>query len=126
MNDPRHDEFDRRMRALHAHAVEQLPSRTTWQLRVRRDAAARATPARHPGRGWWMAAASAATAAAFALAIGLAPPDPVPAGDGAPSLAAATEAVQAASYDESLAALDEDPDLYLWLAAQDSLILAME
>ena len=37
-----------------------------------------------------------------------------------------TEAVETLEYDEGFAALEEDPDLYLWLDAQDSLILAME
>ncbi|MEN1957066.1 hypothetical protein [Luteimonas changyuni] len=126
MNDPRHDDFDRRMRALHAHAVEQVPSRTTYQLRIRREAAARAPAARRRS-GWWLAATATATTV-FALAIGLRQPDPssLPGGGDIPALATATEAVQAADYDESFAALDEDPDLYLWLAAQDSLILAME
>ncbi|MEN1930100.1 hypothetical protein WCE37_14060 [Luteimonas sp. MJ250] len=126
MNDQHHGDFDRRMRALHAHAVEQVPSRTTYQLRIRREAAARAPAARRSG-GWWLAATATATAV-FALAIGLRQPDPssLPGGSDIPALATATEAVQAADYDESFAALDEDPDLYLWLAAQDSLILAME
>ncbi|GGK00472.1 hypothetical protein GCM10011394_07160 [Luteimonas terricola] len=114
------------MRALHAQAVEQVPSRTLYALRVRRENAAK-TPARplHRAAGWWLAAACAAV---FALAIGLRQPglEPAPAGESVPTLAAATEAVEAATYDEGFAALDEDPDLFLWLAAQDSQILAME
>ncbi|MGY0613322.1 MULTISPECIES: hypothetical protein [unclassified Luteimonas] len=127
MNDPRHDDFDRRMRLLHARAVEQVPSRTTYQLRIRREAAARAPASRGGSRGWWLAAAATATAV-FALAIGLRQPEPsfLPADGDVPALASAAEAVQAADYEESFATLDEDPDLYLWLAAQDSLILAME
>lgn len=123
-----HDDFDRRMRAVHAHAVDRLPSRITWQLAVRRDAAARA-PARpaHRAGAWWLATACAAV---FALAVGLRQPDPAPAPAlpeaGTPTLAAATIAVDAAAYGDGIAALEEDPDLYLWLAAQDSLTLAME
>lgn len=127
MNDM-HDDFDRRIRALHAQAVEQVPARTLYELRVRRaNAASAATPARSAGRagGWWLAAGLAAV---FALGIGLRQPglDGVPAGDSPPSLAAASAAADAAAWDDGLAALDEDPDLYLWLASQDSLILAME
>jgi len=126
MNDMRHDDFDRTMRALHAQAVDQVPPATLYALRVRRGNAARA-PARprRPG-GWWLAAAGMAV---FALAIGLRQPgmDPGPAAaDPLPALALANAAVEAATYDETLAALDEDPDLYLWLGAQDSHMLAME
>ncbi len=128
MNKHRHDDFDRRMRALHAQAVEQVPSRTLYELQVRRANAAIAAPAATARRsgGWWLAAGFAAM---FALAIGLRQPgpDPVPAdGEALPSLATATEVAQAATYEDGLVALDEDPDLYLWLAAQDSQFLAME
>jgi hypothetical protein len=123
MSHDREEQFDRAMRALHARAIEQVPSRMLHELHVRRANAAKA-PARGTG-GWWLAAASAAV---FALALGLRQPAPAPApgGDALPSLAAATVAVDVAAYDDGLAALDEDPDLYLWLAAQDSQILAME
>lgn len=127
MNDMRQGDFDRDMRALHARAVGQVPPRILYALRVRRANAA-GMPAR-PVRGggaWWLAAAGAAV---FALAIGVNRPGLEPAsidGDPMPALAAAREAAEAAAYEEGLAAFDEDPDLYLWLAAQDSQILAME
>src|SRR5688572_18230065 len=129
MNDPAQDDFDRRMRALHQQAVAQVPARTTHQLRVRRAAAAQA-PARQPGArrasgaGWWLAAASAAV---FALALGLRDPAPLtPADDALPPLAAVAEAADTAAFEDGFAALEEDPDLYIWLASQDGLILAME
>lgn len=127
MNDM-HDDFDHRIRALHAQAVERVPARTLYELQVRRaNAASAATPVRSSGRagGWWLAAGLAAV---FALAVGLRQPglDGVPASDPVPSLAMASAAADAAAWDDGLAALDEDPDLYLWLASQDSLILAME
>ncbi|MGY1459670.1 MULTISPECIES: hypothetical protein [unclassified Luteimonas] len=127
MSNTRQDDFDHDMRALHARAVEQVPPRTLYALRIRRENAAKAParPGRH-GAGWWVAAACAAV---FALAIGLRQPglEPLPAtGDPVPTLAAVAEAVEAGSYDAGFAALEEDPDLYLWLAAQDSQILAME
>ena len=124
-----HDEdFDRRMRSVHARALAEVPSRTLYELRVRRAnaaSAATAAPSRRSG-GWLLAGG---LAAAFALAVGLRQPDPgpQPAGDaGTPALAATSDAAEAAAWDDGLAALDEDPDLYLWLASQDSLILAME
>lgn len=128
MNDTRHDGFDRRMRALHARAVEQVPSRTLYELQVRRaNAVAGAMPARSLASrgGWWLAGGLAAV---FALAIGLRQPglEGNPAADAPPPLAAAGTAADTAAWEDGLAALDEDPDLYLWLASQDSLILAME
>ena len=125
MNKHRHDDFDRRMRALHAQAVEQVPSRTLYELGVRRANAAHARPRVARRAGWWLAAAASAV---FALAIGLQLPGPAPAGDDAslPPLAAVTGAVETIAYEDGLTTLDEDPDLYLWLDAQDSLILAME
>lgn len=128
MNDKHHDDFDRRMRGLHASAVAQVPARTLYELRVRRaNANAAAAPARSGRRagGWWLAAGFAAV---FALAIGLRQPgvEAPPAGEALSSLAAVTEAAEAAALEDSLAALEEDPDLFLWLASQDSLILAME
>lgn len=130
MNDTRHDEFDRRMRALHARAVEQVPSRTLYELQVRRANAAAGAPPTPPRSlaargGWWLAGGLAAV---FALGIGLRQPilEGSPAADAPPPLAAAGTAADTAAWEDGLAALDEDPDLYLWLASQDSLILAME
>ena len=37
-----------------------------------------------------------------------------------------TQAAEALAWEDGLAALDEDPDLYLWLGSQETLILAME
>ena len=126
MNSNDHDDFDRRMRALHARAVDQVPSRTLYGLSIRRANAAKAPPP--PRRaGWWLAGGAAA-AAVFALAIGLQQPVPGPAGgeDALPPLAAVAEAAGTADFEDGLASLEEDPDLYLWLDAQDSQFLAME
>lgn len=123
-----HDAFDRRLRAVHAQAVAQVPPRTLYALRVRRGHAASAATSARPGLrsgGWW---AAAGLAAVFALTIGLRQPplDGAPTDAAPPSLAAAGTAIEAAAWDEGLATLEEDPDLYLWVASQDSLILAME
>lgn len=127
MNDAHH-EFDRRARKVHARAVDALPPRLLYALQARRaNAASRPAPRAHAG-GWWLAGAAAAV---FALAIGLRQPGPgtAPALDpAAPTLAAAPALAppEPAVYDDGLAALDEDPELYLWLGAQDSHMLAME
>lgn len=129
MNDTRHEDFDHRMHTLHARAVDQVPSRTLYELQVRRaNAATGATATARPlarRGGWWLAGALAAVSA---LAIGLRQPglERAPTADTPAPLAAAASAADTAVWEDSLAALDEDPDLYLWLATQDSLILAME
>lgn len=119
-----HDDFDRRMRAVHARAVEQLPSRLAYQLRVRQANATTSTRPAYRG-AWWLGAAAAAV---FALAIGLRMPGPdaTQVDEGLPPLAAVAEAADTAAFEDSAIALEEDPDLYLWLAAQDSQFLAME
>lgn len=118
--------FDRRARALHALAIEQVPARTLHQLRMRRTAAP--APRRAPARiaGWAMATACAAV---FAVAIGvrMAPPeapDAAMAAAGAPSPAAAS--VLSDDPIDAVASLDEDPDFYLWLASSDAQLLALE
>lgn len=118
------DDFDRKARSLHAQAVQHVPSRTLEQLRIRRvrGMATSAAPARGArAAGWSLAAACTAV---FALAIGLTQPwiEQAPAVTGAAPLATATGAE---TY-EAFATLDEDPDLFLWLASQDALPLAME
>ena len=120
----RHDDFDRQARALHAQAVQQVPSRTLEQLRIRRARGMSTAPAPSRGprfAGWTLAAACTAV---FALAIGLRQPgiDQMPAANGAAPLATADSVTD---Y-EAFAAFDEDPDLFLWLASQDALSLAME
>lgn len=126
MNDHRNDDFDGRMRAVHAQAVDRVPWQTTQALRIGREAAARGErrPAARTGGWWWMAAS---TAAVFALAIGVFRPgtEPAPLDDTQVPLAAVAEAADAAAFEDGAATLDEDPDLYLWLGSQDGL-LAME
>ena len=124
----RQDDFDRQARALHAQAVRQVPSRTLEQLRIRRarGMSTASAPARGPRfAGWTLAAACTAV---FALAIGLRQPglEQAPAEPGAALLAATAAPATGADSYETFATLDEDPDLFLWLASQDALPLAME
>ncbi len=123
----RQEDFDRQARALHAQAVRQVPSRTLEQLRIRRARGmpTAATPSRGPRVVGWSLAACAAV---FALAIGLQRPgaEQGPAEAGGARLAAAGSPVTDADSYDAFATLDEDPDLFLWLASQDALPLAME
>lgn len=105
-----HDEsFDRAMRDLHAQALTHVSARTRARLRAARTAAIRPAPAR--GLRW---AVASGFAAIFALAIGLQWWGPSSTGQ-AP---VQTAAIDAADYG-AVATLDENPDLYLWLASND-------
>lgn len=105
-----HDEaFDRAMRGLHAQALTQVSARTRARLRASRTAAIHPAPAR--GLRW---AVAGGFAAIFALAIGLQWRGPASTGP-APTQTAAIEAVDYGA----VATLDENPDLYLWLASND-------
>ena len=109
------DTFDTRMRQLHADALTRIPPPTLAKLRNARHAAAAAEPAR--GFNWRWALAGMAPVL-LAVAVGLpmldrqAPP-------------AASPSVVAAASGDDYTALDENPELYLWLAS-DGQQLAME
>ena len=120
--------FDARIRQAHAEAVSHLSARTCLQLQlqVRRGAATatRRKPAATRSFAWPLAAACAVGA----LAIGLQlrqpeAPGTIPAPDPARALASATPD---ASVADAWTALDESPDLYLWLESDDAAMLAME
>jgi anti-sigma-K factor RskA len=111
--------FDRDMRKLHAAAVDRISPPTLARLRAARHAAQTA-----PQRGHaWRWAAASVLPAVLAIAIGMrflphSTPTPV-----AQPMAAATSG---GSYADSVAVLDENPDLYLWLASSEAEPLAME
>ncbi|MBB6599871.1 hypothetical protein [Luteimonas sp. MC1825] len=118
------DDFDRKVRTLHAQAVRQVPTRTLEQLRIRRARGLSPAPARGARiAGWSLAAACTAV---FALAVGLRQPGSEQAVTGAATLATTAGADAGGEPYEAFATLDEDPDLFLWLASQDALPLAME
>lgn len=122
MNPHDHD-FDLQARRLHAQALQQLSPQVCARLREARGAAATGAT-RRSGRGWLLAGAATA-AVALVLALQLRPsapqaaPTPVLASTPDPAERASDRAELDRELDDMLAALDENPDLYLWLAAND-------
>ncbi|MEI2454109.1 hypothetical protein ABU614_11950 [Lysobacter firmicutimachus] len=113
--DERDARFDEAMRALHRQALDRVEPATRARLRSIRNDTAHARARRGGLLGWALASGSVA---AVALALGLqfvgpAPPAPTAS---APALAEQTPAI-GYDADTSVAALDENPDLYLWLAS---------
>lgn len=112
--------FDRAAQRCHAQALTALAPQTLSRLRAARHASSLAVPAR-TGLGWILAGGSAAVLAlAIAVQWQRMPMDAAP-----PQQTAATmtdgdvldAAVDRDDYPSLIASLDENPDLYLWLAA---------
>lgn len=117
-----HDEgsFDDLARAAHARSLDALSPRTRAQLQVRRRAAASSAGMRLRSAAWPLAATACAVTA---LAIGWQLRGP------APGPAATPVAVPVAALpqdDSATLVLDENPELYAWLASSDAATLAME
>lgn len=109
--------LDALARSLHAQALQALSPRTRAQLLLRRGPKAGA-PARPRAYAWPLATACALAA----LAIGWQLRDPAvpPAAPPAPLVAAAPD------EDGATLALEENPELFEWLASGDAATLAME
>lgn len=124
--DQEHRAFDQAMRRLHVQAVDQVSPSTRARLRVARQAATTPAGARAPRRGLGWVLASG-VAAVFVLAIGLhlRPLPQAPAVAVAPT-AATTAAATSYDADTAVAVLDENPDLYLWLASNDDAVPTLE
>jgi len=122
------DRFDNAMRDLHAQAVSQVSSATRARLRVARHAAARPSAGHEPRRGFnWVLGSG--LAAVFAIAIGLQlRPAQTPATSAPPVVANAAAPASPTAFDveTSIAALDENPDFYLWLASNDDAVPSLE
>lgn len=122
--------FDAAMRAMYAQAVEQVSPDTRMRLRtIRNDSSARA----HRRGGVFGWALASGGVAAFALALGLqfvgssGNPGATPGVTAVPALAGTANLahpVVDVSYDPdtAVAALDENPDLYLWLASNTDVL----
>jgi hypothetical protein len=98
---------DAALQQLHAQAVARLSPATLARLHGARHAA----PQRTRAHGWWLATACSAVAAlGLGYSFTVSPPRP-----------AALPVT--ATLDDGIDVLDENPDLYVWLAGTD---LAME
>ena len=113
--------FDRVAQRHHAEALATMSPRTLARLRATRHAATLAAPTRR-GLGWLLASGSAAVLA-LAIAVQL---QRAPVESTAPLQAAATAvdgeldpAFANDDYRSLVAGLEENPDLFLWLAAND-------
>ncbi len=117
--DENNQSFDHDMRRLHASAVSNISPQMLAQLRAARHAAQTAPPRGHAWR--WLAATAFSAMLAVALGVQFLPSaGPLSA---APPVAAAGSAP---GYTDTVATLDENPDLYLWLASSEAAPLAME
>lgn len=113
--------FDQRMRGLHATALDQLTPQALARLRSARQQAQIAAPSR--GHAWrWVAATAFSAVLAVTLGLQLLPnssPTPV-----VKPIVASTNNDDV--YADGVSALDENPDLYMWLASAEAEPLAME
>lgn len=116
-----HDDgiFDERLRQAHARAVGNVSPRTLLQLRPQRPASRAPQSRLH---AWPLAATCAIALVAGGMLLRLP-------GSSTPELASADRAQTIATDNEPgdvYAALDEAPELYLWLASNDTQNLALE
>lgn len=120
--------FDRKLRQLHAEALVQVSAATAAQLQQRRRRALLGESAgNRPRMVRPLAWTGAMAALAIAIAIPVAMQWPQAPGTPAPSAAPTPPVVAEAGTDVTgIATLDEDPDLYLWMASNDAIALASE
>lgn len=112
--------FDRDMRQLHATSMAHISPQTLARLRIARHGAQTA-----PQRGLaWRWITASAFSAVLAVAIGVQfLPRSAPVSTVQPMVAATGTSND---YNDAVATLDENPDLYLWLASSEAEPLAME
>lgn len=120
--------FDRKARQLHASALAHVSAATQAQLHQRRRstlAGNRKAAAHRMVRPLVWTGALALLAVAIVLPLAMQLPD---APDEAPSTIVATSSPTAtiADEDSTIATLEEDPQLYVWLASSDAIALASE
>ncbi|QCO68256.1 hypothetical protein E4582_07675 [Luteimonas yindakuii] len=116
------DRFDHAARRLHDDALRQITPRTLARLRPRSPAApATALPSRRPA---FALAAACVLALAALLGMQLLPEADSPAPANATMVARQLPAPPQVS--DPLATLEEDPDMFLWLASIEAQPVAME
>ena len=117
----KNDAFDRDMQQLHATAVDNISPQTLARLRAARHGLANET-APQRGHAWrWVAASTFSAVLAVAIGVQFLP-TPQPVAPASPPVAT----VVADEYTTGVTALDENPDLYVWLASSEAEPLAME
>ena len=128
-HDPHAPPGDAAVRALYLQAQDQISAGTTARLHRARHAALSAAPTRRRSWAWPVAAGCTAL---LALVAGLQISAP-PASDAAPPRAVASapltvadEAMLDDGAADAFVAYDESPDFYLWLAANEATLLAVE
>ena len=115
--------FDDAMRDLHRQALDAVTPATRQRLRAARTVAT----ARRAHGGAWAVGASVAAVAALANGLQMGPLQrPAPATDPSAVAAGSTLPSTARVDESSVATLDENPDLYLWLASSDADLVALE
>jgi hypothetical protein len=107
-----HDNFDTQLRQVHAQAVDHVSPRIFLQLRPQ-GAATRPASAKAHLRAWPLAATCAVALVAGGLFLRQSRDAPA---ESPPAIAITDNNDPADVY----AALDESPELYLWLAANDT------
>jgi hypothetical protein len=117
---PEQRAFDEALRQRHGDAVTHVSARTQAQLQQRRRAALSASgrPRATMRRFAWPVATSFAAILALTVGMQLRQDDAAP----MPVATVADDDDLGASF----AALDENPDLYLWLASSDAVAFASE
>jgi anti-sigma-K factor RskA len=117
----KNDRFDRDMQQLHATAVDHISPQTLARLRAARHGLGKESASQR-GHAWrWVAATT--FSAVLAVAIGMQfLPTSQPVVTASPTIA--TVAVD--DYSGGVTVLDENPDLYVWLASSEAEPLAME
>lgn len=115
-----HDhDFDTQLRQLHAQAVERVSPRTLARLRPRRETV-RNLPTKRHLHAWPLAATCAIALVAGGLFLRY------PQQEAAVTPATAVTANTDNEPGDVYAALDESPELYLWLASNDTASLVTE
>jgi hypothetical protein len=120
--DPGTTDFDARLRRLHARAVERVSPRTLVQLRAQRTSSP--LPSARHLHAWPLA-----TTCAIALVAGgllLRHPGSTRPDEAVPVRAAPAAAASDNESGDVYATLDESPELYLWLASNDTANLVTE
>ncbi|MUV13900.1 hypothetical protein [Noviluteimonas gilva] len=127
MNIGEHDKHDDALRALHTDALDHLSPRVRAQLQQRRRAALRGEGAQAPASKWRLAVPLAAAATVGALVIGMQLRS-LPPTTNAPAIVTTQPVSTHTGSDDTViaATLEENPDLYVWLASDDAALMAME